>query len=107
MNNKENNIIKEFVRLVKTEYGDKIKYILLFGSKARGDSNEKSDIDIFILMKEAALEDKKRISDVTFRLLLEYGVYISPIIVSEKHYNNMKRLETAFIINVEKEGIKL
>ena len=45
-----NNAIKEFINGVKKILGDRLKKIILYGSFARGDYNDSSDIDIMILI---------------------------------------------------------
>ena len=43
------NIIDKFVQGVNEILGERVKKIILYGSYARGDYNESSDIDIMIL----------------------------------------------------------
>ena len=46
---KENKAIKEFVQALKSKYRGRVRRIILFGSYARGDYTEESDIDILIV----------------------------------------------------------
>src|SRR5690554_8008726 len=50
--------LKEDINRVinKLQLKDKIKIVILFGSRARGDYNPKSDIDIAILLEEDVLD---------------------------------------------------
>lgn len=43
------NVINQFVQDAKQTLGDRVKRIILYGSYARGDYNQSSDIDIMIL----------------------------------------------------------
>ena len=43
------DIIQEFIKGVKSILGERLKKIILYGSYARGDYNDSSDIDIMIL----------------------------------------------------------
>ncbi|HJH25577.1 MAG TPA: hypothetical protein C5S37_02130 [Methanophagales archaeon] len=43
--------VEEFVRRVLERYEDKIDSIILFGSVARGEAKEDSDIDILVIWK--------------------------------------------------------
>lgn len=47
--NEINDIINQFVEGVNKILGDRVKKIILYGSYARGDYNDSSDIDIMIL----------------------------------------------------------
>ncbi|MCL2115267.1 MAG: nucleotidyltransferase domain-containing protein [Methanobrevibacter sp.] len=79
--------------------------IVLFGSVARGDDTEESDIDVLIFIKK--YEDEFEIRDdvygKTFRTLLESGEYLSAKIIPITHYEKYKSF--SFYSNVDKEGV--
>ena len=52
----EKNTIRSFVEELKRRLGNEVIDIVLFGSKIRGDFNEESDIDIFVLVREKTPE---------------------------------------------------
>ena len=102
-------IVKEFIMQVKKILGKRVKKIILYGSYARGDYNESSDIDIMILtdLTENEIEKYRNdISDIAFELELETGFIISPLIKNIKKYND--RIDIIpFYMNVNKEGVIL
>ena len=81
---------------------DKIIKIILFGSVARGDDNEESDIDILIISNEWEKIDSL-ITDEVFKVVLETEELISPYVLSEKQFNETKHF--SFLTNVLREGI--
>lgn len=82
-----------------------IKKIILFGSVARGEDSDKSDIDILIITKnendDLKIEDE--IYGQTFDTLLETGEYLSVKMIDDKHYNQYKNF--SFYKNIEKDGV--
>ena len=42
-----NSLLSEFLKSSKELFGEKLKDIILFGSYARGDYDDESDVDIF------------------------------------------------------------
>ncbi|WP_423792462.1 nucleotidyltransferase domain-containing protein [Methanocaldococcus indicus] len=94
----EEKAIKEFVNALKSKYKGRIKKIILFGSYARGDYTEESDIDILIVGDV----DFDYVIDLCTKLLLKYGVVINAIIESEEQFN--KKINWSFHRNVLKEG---
>jgi len=79
--------------------------IVLFGSVARGDDTEESDIDILIFIKkyEDEFEIREDIYGKTFRTLIETGEYLSAKIIPIKHYEKYKNF--SFYSNVDNEGV--
>ncbi len=80
-----------------------IEQVILYGSKARGDSVEESDIDILIITEyPVPRETKYLISDIIYNNELKHDIIISAILVPQADYRNKI---TPFLINVRKEGI--
>lgn len=104
---KDQRAILEFTQEIRHIFGKRIKMIKLFGSKARGEAEEFSDIDIFVLIDRLDQQDRKIIGDISFKLDLKYDVVLSPIIYSEDEYNDPKYQVTPFLQTVEKEGISV
>jgi len=92
--------LKEFVKRVKEKYGGKIEKIILFGSYARGEAKEESDIDILIV-GDVLLDE---LINISFSLLLKYGVYVSPHVMTDAHFSLLDREGYGFIKNVKREG---
>ena len=83
-------IIMSFARKVRRILGKNLKQVILYGSYARGDYTEDSDIDIMVL---TTLTDKEieqietEIYDLAFDYLMDYGVDISVVIKNEEQFN--------------------
>ena len=97
MNNRI-QIAKEFAQAVKS---DDIKLIMLFGSVARGDDTDESDIDILIV-SPIADEIKSKIRNVAVEFILKKDEVISPRLMSEEEFNSGNY---PFLVNALKEGI--
>jgi|SRR3989338_4898456 len=103
----EEKAVKEFSRDLRSFSGKNIKQILLFGSKARGNFNKESDVDLFILVGQSDSVIRKKVASFTTKILLNYSILLSPKIVEQSHFSFLKQLETAFAKNIEKDGIKI
>ncbi len=95
--------VEEFVRRVLERYRDKIDNIILFGSVARGEAKEDSDIDILVVWKGDEAEGWRAMTGLAFDVLLDVEEYIS---VKVLELEDLKA-ENPFIRNVMKEGVKI
>ena len=82
-----------------------IEKIILFGSVARGEDTEDSDIDILIFIKKELDEFEIRddIYGKTFNTLLKTGEYLSAKIIPINHYEKYKGF--SFYTNIDEEGV--
>lgn len=80
-----------------------VKKIILYGSKARGDFIEASDIDLlFITEDNVDRLTRFQISDIIYKYELSHDVIVSAIFVTESDFGN--RVNT-FLTKVKKEGV--
>ena len=79
--------------------------LMLFGSKARGDSKKGSDIDLLAVVKNKKAEEE--IYKNVARILSLFDVYLSVKIFPQKEFKRLVFLKTPFIENVSREGIVL
>lgn len=104
---KERAAVQEFCAAVREKLGSAVKEIKLFGSKVRGTDTPESDIDLFIVVSERTPEIEDTIIDLAFTADLKYDVYISPRVVAQSVLDHPVWKTTAFIRQVEREGVPL
>ena len=94
-------IAKDFARKIQS---DKIKLMILFGSVARGDDHEHSDIDILVV-SDYRKDIWPKITNIIADTMLNEGELLSIHVMSENVFNETK--DYSFLTNVLKEGIVL
>lgn len=103
------NILIDFSEEVKKILGKSLRKIILYGSYARGDYTENSDIDLMILTTLTDKEIEKiesKIYNLAFDFLMDYGVDISVVIKNEEQFNYWLGA-LPFYNNVQREGVVL
>lgn len=90
-------------------FGDKLRKIILYGSYARGDYNEYSDLDIMILAnfdesEKTSLEAQMR--KIASRASLEHDITISMFLREEKIFHDRTAI-LPYYKNVVTEGVEI
>jgi predicted nucleotidyltransferase len=87
-------------------FGPCIHQILLYGSVARGQQTEESDVDIAVIVHPYTDMMHDQMTDLAVDLELEYGKVLSILLID---YDNFQAWEDVlpFYQNVKKEGITL
>ena len=105
------SVLKRFIAGVQEILGEHLKKVILYGSYARGDYNESSDVDIMILtdFDGKGLENKEfEIWDLAYDVEYEFHfkIHISPILINRDSFNSWLDVKP-FYMNVQKEGVVL
>jgi predicted nucleotidyltransferase len=101
LNHNEQHALKGIINEVTSKYP--VKRIILYGSKARGEFLEDSDIDLlFITENNIVRSTRFEISDIIYNYEVSNDVVVSAIFVSEADFRERISL---FLMRVKKEGI--
>jgi len=86
-------------------YGDRLTRLIVYGSQARGEAHDDSDVDLMIVLggEVDPDEEARRTSSLVMQVAGTYGVALSPIHLSEEHFRRDRPLPRA----ARREGISL
>jgi uncharacterized protein len=99
-------LLTEFRQELENLYGDRLVDLVLYGSQARGDATENSDIDIMVILKSPISPGDEifRMGNIMNKLNLKYDQLVSIMPMSEENFLCQK---TPFLENVREEGIRV
>ena len=102
-------VVSTLALQIKTVLGNKLTSVILFGSYARGDFEEGSDVDVMVLIDaphDSINDYWNDVADIAFELGWEHGLLISPVIQSSEIFNKYKNA-SGFFKNVLVEGVSI
>lgn len=96
--------LRQFADEVRALYGPRLQQVRLYGSRARGDSEPVSDVDVLVVLDE--IEDFwaefHTISPLASRASLAHAVVISALPVSSRE---LAEGQTGLLANARREGV--
>ncbi len=79
----------------------------IFGSRARGDADEYSDMDVFIEVEYLNKQLKEKIWHITWEVGFDNLIHVSPLIFTRNEIENSPMRSSPIVKNVNEEGIKI
>lgn len=107
MPDKVRNIVYQFSQQMKSLFGSHLVQVILYGSYARGDYRDNSDVDVMILVDLPEDKIKKienDVYDIAFEIEMDTGIDISPVIKSNAQYEYWADV-LPYYRNVREEGV--
>ena len=93
------NLLQERVRLHQ---------VILFGSRARGEAEPDSDMDVLVVLNEPTTpEVREVVSYCAWQTGFDAGVVIAPVVVSRDHWENGPQRASLLAKAVREEGVPI
>lgn len=105
--NELNIIIRKMAQIYTSVYGNNLMQVILYGSYARGDYSNESDIDIVAIVRGERLmlqEQLKQVWDESCELELEYDMVLSPTVIPYEEFEKYRE-DLPYYRNIAQEGV--
>jgi len=106
MNPTLKNILRELRLRLEALYGQRLVRLSLYGSQARGDATNGSDIDVLVVLQgpvSPCAEIARTVNDVA-EISLSHGVVIACVFVSQEAYAHE---QSPLLLNVRQQEIAI
>lgn len=91
---------QQFAEKAKEELGEDLKKLVLFGSVAKGEETEDSDVDVFAVVENE--EQKKWLQRKGAEIGVEHGLMLTAIVRTVDEYEDVK--DTPFGRELDRTG---
>lgn len=91
---------EEFAERAQEELGESLEKLVLYGSVARGEEREDSDVDVFVVIDSE--EDKEVVEELAFDVNVEFGVFMVPVVKTVEEFESVR--DSIFVREVERTG---
>ncbi|MEI8241877.1 MAG: nucleotidyltransferase domain-containing protein [bacterium] len=102
------NCARAFAGEVRMHFGTRLHGIRLYGSAARGDWQEDSDVDILVLLDAVTTEDRAWIAERANHLgILGSGILLSAVTLTAADFQRLHDRERLFAAEVKRDGMPI
>ncbi len=100
-------IVEEFRDRVRELLGPRLRDLRLFGSKARGDDHDESDIDVLVLVENLDGKTNFAVIDLASEIGYRGRKFLAPVVCDFDKYHAPKSRATGFYESMRRESIRL
>ena len=107
MTDRDNRIVAEFRRRLPPDLQSEIRAILVYGSRARGDAEEDSDLDVVALVDSKTPEIEERLEDIAYEVMWDFDFtpMLSLKVFSHDRFFDEAKDGMSFYRNVLSQGV--
>jgi predicted nucleotidyltransferase len=100
--------LERYKALLVSRYGDRLRELVLFGSHARGDAHEESDVDLLVVIDDLTPNERRDAIDLAYDAQDPRDwVSLSPLVLSTAEAQEQRDRERLIMADIEREGIRL
>ena len=100
-------VLARFAGAVREQFGEAVLDIRLFGSYARSDAHEGSDVDVAVVLEEAGWEARRDVVDLASDLGLAHDLTLSPTVFDRETWERWRAQDRPLARDIERDGIRL
>ena len=95
--------VQEYVNRL---YGDRVTSLHLYGSYARNEARDDSDVDLLLVLEDDVdrYEENWKLSDLVLEVLKHYGLFVSFVVLSKDEFQTA---DWPLLVSIENEAIPL
>ncbi len=103
----EQSALDELVAAVRGRFGPRLRELALFGSRARGEGDEDSDLDVLVVVDDLSGSEARALGHLAGDLLTRHDVIVSPFAVSSAHMAQLRARERLIAAEIARDGVPL
>jgi predicted nucleotidyltransferase len=109
MNQRDNEMLAEFRRRLPSDVKLRLRAILAYGSRVRGDASDDSDLDVVALVDGKTSECERKLEDIAYEVMwdFDFNPILSLKVFADGQFQDAARQGLSYYRNVLSEGLSV
>ncbi|HEY7215220.1 MAG TPA: nucleotidyltransferase domain-containing protein [Thermoanaerobaculia bacterium] len=99
--------LARFAEELRRRFGKAVIDVRLFGSFARSEAHEESDVDVAVVLEGADWNTRREVIDLATDVGFPFDLLISPTIFDRETYERWRKQERPLVMDIERDGVPL
>ena len=99
--------LQAFAARLRCVFGERLREVRLFGSYARGEADEDSDVDVLVVVDAMTNLEMGLVADAAAPIIIETGIALAPLPMSSARLIELRRTGRALVLDLDREGASL
>ncbi len=103
----EEAALAELSAWLRARFPGRVRELALFGSRARGEGHEGSDLDVLVAIEGLSPLEAREVAQFRGDLLTKHGVLVSPFVVSAARIAELRARERRIALEIDRDRVPL
>lgn len=100
-------VAARFADALRARYPGEVLDVRLFGSCARGEAHEDSDVDVAVVLERLDWRTRRDVIDLATDIGLEHDLRLSPTLFDRATFEHWRVQERPLVMDIERDGVRL
>lgn len=100
-------VLSRFAEELRRRFGQAVIDVRLFGSFARCEAHEDSDLDVAVVLEHVDWNTRREVIDLATDVGLPFDLRISPTLFDHATYERWREQERPLVMDIERDGVPL
>lgn len=99
--------LTEYAERLRAVFGERLEDVRLFGSFARGEAHEDSDVDVLVVVRGLTDLEVGQVAGEVAPVIVNTSLPLAPLPMSSERLRELRSAGRALALSLDEEGISL
>jgi predicted nucleotidyltransferase len=103
----ERRALDDFTSFLRHRFGTRVRDLRLFGSRARGEGHEDSDLDVLAVIDDLNRHERREVWEFTGDIMTTHDIIVGGLTLSTADWLDLRARERRIVAEIDSDGVCL